>query len=278
MKIKITKASGTVEDLNSNKLRNSLIRSGADKEQADTIIETIMEEIQPYTSTKKIYSLAKKYLRQINHASELRYSLKNALLRLGPSGYPFEKYIGEILKHYGYSVKIGSLVNGRCVTHEIDVFAVNGSEVLTVECKYRNNSGSTIDVKTAMYVHSRFRDLESVISTEYPGRSFRGLLITNTRFTTDAIQYAECADMYVKSWRYPETNDLQEMIEAKKLYPVTVISGVRSGLIKTLFDNDIILVRTLAEMKIGTMMKMLSLNERKAEILKKQAHELCFCS
>ena len=277
MKIKVKKASGIVEDLNPNKLRGSLIRSGADREQANSIIETIIEEIPPHTTTKKIYSLARKYLRQINHASGLRYSLKKALFRLGPSGYPFEKYIGEILKNYDYSVEIGSIMNGKCVKHEIDVFAVNKNEVLAVECKYRNSGGSTTDVKTAMYVHSRFRDLESVIKTAYPGKSFRGMLITNTRFTTDAIQYAECTGMHLKSWRYPETGGLQEMVETKKLYPVTVISGVKSGLIKTLFDNNIILLKDLAGMKIEKIMKMLSLNERKAKILKQQADELCLC-
>ena len=168
-------------------------------------------------------------------------------------------------------------MNGKCVKHEIDVFAVNNNEVLAVECKYRNSGGSTTDVKTAMYVHSRFRDLASVIKTAYPGKSFRGMLITNTRFTTDAIQYAACTGMHLKSWRYPETGGLQEMVETKKLYPVTVISGVKSGLIKTLFDNDIILLKDLAGMKSEKMMKMLSLNERKAKILKQQADELCLC-
>ena len=277
MKIKVKKASGIVEDLNINKLRVSLIRSGADREQANSIIDSIIEDIPQLTSTKKIYSLARKYLRQINHASGLRYSLKNALLRLGPSGYPFEKYIGEILKHYGYKVKIGSIINGKCVRHEVDVYAVNNEEVLAVECKYRNSSGSTIDVKTAMYVHSRFRDLESIMNKKYPGKSFRGILMTNTRFTTDAIQYAECSAMEMKSWKYPETDGLQEMIEAKKLYPVTVISGVKSGLIETLFDNNIILLKDLAKMKTGKMMKVLSLTEKKALKLKTEAKELCFC-
>ena len=277
MKIKIKKASGIIEDLNLNKLRASLIRSGADREQADSIIEMIIEELPPHTTTKKIYTLARKYLRHINHASGLRYSLKKALFRLGPSGYPFEKYIGEILKHYGYDVEIGRILEGKCVKHEIDVLAVNENEVLTIECKYRNRGGSTTDVKTAMYIHSRFRDLKSVINTAYPDKSFRGMLITNTRFTSDALQYAECTGMHLKSWRYPETGGLQEMIEEKKLYPVTVISGVKSGLIKTLFDNDIILLKDLAGMKSAKMMKLLSLTEPKAKFLKEQADELCLC-
>lgn len=277
MKIKVKKASGAVEDLNPDKLRQSLIRSGADREEADSIIGTIIEEMPAYTTTRKIYSLAKKYLRRINRSTGLRYSLKKALFRLGPSGYPFEKYIGEVMKNYGYNTEIGSIIHGKCIKHEIDVLAIKDNEVAAVECKYRNSSGSTSDVKTAMYVHSRFRDLRDVINKEYPGRAFRGLLITNTRFTLDAIQYAECTGMEVKSWRYPESEGLEEMIEAKKLYPVTVISGVRSALIRALFENNIILLKDLAEMKTDTMMNILALNEKKAGILKKQAEDLCLC-
>ena len=104
MDIKVTKASGAVETLNLDKLRSSLTRSGADKLQADEIIERMLKVIEPATSTKKIYRLARKYLRQFNHASGIRYSLKRALQRLGPSGYPFEKYFGAILENYAEKV------------------------------------------------------------------------------------------------------------------------------------------------------------------------------
>ena len=277
MKIKITKASGKTEDLNPDKLRESLIRSGADPEQAGLIIESILKEIPPFTNTKKIYRLAKKYLRKINHASGLRYSLKRALFRLGPSGYPFEKYVGEVLRHYGYRVRTGIFMEGKCVRHEIDVFAVKDNEVSLIECKYHNRAGTTSDVKTAMYIHSRFQDLKPVIKSRYPGKKYNGWLMTNTRCTSDAIQYAECTGLQVKSWRYPEDSSLQKIIEDKKLYPVTIISGVKSRLIKTLFEHNIILLKDLAGMEAEEIETILSLPPNKAKTLKKQADELCLC-
>ncbi len=277
MKIKVRKASGIIEDLNTDKLRASLLRSGADSDQAEEIIKTILQEITPYTNTKKIYKLAKKYLKQINHASGLRYTLKRALFRLGPSGYPFEKYIGELLKHHGYQVDTGVILEGKCVKHEVDVFAIKDKEVSLIECKYHNRAGNTTDVKVAMYIHSRFQDLKPVIKTRYPDKAFKGCLVTNTRCTSDAVQYAECTRLHVKSWRYPDNGSLQEIIEDKRLYPVTIISGVKSGLMKTLFEQNIILLKTLSEMKIKEIQTILSLPENKARALKKQADALCSC-
>jgi hypothetical protein len=275
--VKVTKASGIVEDLNPDKLRASLLRSGADRDTAEEIIERIIREIGPSTSTKRIYRLAKKYLRQLNHASGLRYSLKKALLKLGPSGYPFERYYGELMRNYGYKTETGLVIEGKCVKHEVDVFAENDREVFTVECKYHNRTGTATDIKVAMYVYARFRDLGFAFKDKYPGKTFKGCLVTNTRFTHDAIQYARCMGFDLKSWRYPDNDSLEKMIEEKKLYPVTVVTGVKSGLVRRLIENNIILLKDLVAMDIMEIKKMLSLPENKASALKKRADELCLC-
>ena len=277
MAIQVTKASGKTEDININKLRNSLIKSGASDELASDVIDRIMQEIAPLTSTKKIYRLARKYLRQLNHASGLRYSLKRALFRLGPSGYPFEKYYSSLLGSYGYKTRTGSIIEGRCVKHEIDVIAVDNEAVNFVECKYHNKSGATVDVKVSMYVESRFRDLAPVMDALYPGKKFTGWLVTNTRFTEDALQYAECNKFSVRSWGYPGSQSLEKMIEDKRLYPVTIVSGIQAGLIERLLREDIILLKDLVAMSIRDISRLLSLHEKKAAILKKQADQLCRC-
>ncbi|MBI4844183.1 MAG: ATP-binding protein [Nitrospirae bacterium] len=273
--IKVKKASGAVEDINTDKLLASLVRSGADIEQAQDIIDLMLEEMPRFTSTRKIYKLAKKHLRAINNATGLRYSLKKAIFRLGPSGYPFERYFSAVLKNYGYEVKTGVIIEGRCVEHEVDVFAVKEDEISMAECKYRNSPGGTTDVKTAMYVHSRFHDLWPTIKSLYPGKRIQGWLVTNTRCTENAVKYAKCTGLNIRSWSYPDGDSLQKMIEDKKLYPVTIISGIKAGLIDTLMKKDIILLKDLAAMSENEIEKMLSLTPSKAAKLKKQADQLC---
>jgi len=274
--IKITKASGMLEDFSSRKLMDSLLRSGAEQDQAEEILERITAEISPYTSTKKIYRLAHKYLRQFNRMSCLKYSLKRGLARLGPSGYPFEEYFGGVMRHYGYHVEVGVILEGKCVSHEVDVFATSDREVLAVECKYRNNSDNAPDVKIALYVQARFEDLRPVIKARYPGKSFSGWLVTNTRFTSDAIHYAECAGLRIRSWRYPEGNSLEKMIEDKKLYPVTILSSLNSSQIRKLTRQHIVLMKDLAQANVKEVRRLLAISENRAAELIQQASELCF--
>ncbi len=277
MTIKIKKASGKIEDFDPNKLVKSLIRSGADREQAEEVLSKVLPDIKPHTSTKKIFRLAHKYLKRFNRSSVLRYSLKKALMRLGPTGYPFEKYVGELFKQYGYRTDVGAMLDGKCVRHEVDVLAKRGKEIALIECKFRNTAENAPDVKIAMYVHSRFRDLRSAMKSQYPDTSFSGWLVTNTRFTADAIQYAQCAGLKLKSWKHPGKESLEQMIEEKKLYPVTVVSGLTSQQIQKLFGQNIVLMKDLAQMDAIEIRKLLSITEKKAVRLKEEADRLCFC-
>jgi len=277
MSIKIKKATGVIEDFDRGKLLNSLIRAGVTAEQAKAIVEEVIPLIRPHMSTKKIFRLAHRYLKQYNRASVLRYSVKEALLRLGPSGYLFEKYIGELLRHSGYKVKVGIVLEGRCVSHEVDVFAENNKEIILAECKYRNNADGSHDVKTALYVHARHQDLRPKMKKQYPDKRINGLLVTNTRFTEDAIQFAECSGMKLLSWGYPKKMSLENMIAEGRLYPVTVLSGLNSEQINTLTGHDLFLMRDLVKKDASLISRLLSITERKAEELRHQAEELCRC-
>ncbi len=277
MTIKIKKANGEIQDFEPGKLVNSLIRSGAEAGHAERILKEVTAQIRPYMSTHKIYRLAHKYLRKYSKASVMRYSIKESLMRLGPSGYPFEKYVGEILSHSGYKVEVGVKVQGRCVNHEVDVFAENDREIILVECKYRNNAEGSHDVKTALYVHSRHEDLRAAMEKKYPNKKITGWLVINTRFTSDAIQFGECSGMTLKSWRYPSKGSLESMIEEMKLYPITVMSNLNRQQIKTLISNNIILMQDLSRMDYVTISRILSITEKRASIIKDQAEELCAC-
>jgi len=277
MMIKIKKATGEIADFDESKLLNSLLRSGADPEHAQAVVKEVIRRIKPQMSTRKIYRIAHKFLKGYNKASVLRYSLKEALLKLGPSGYPFEKYVGELLRNNGYDVKVGITLEGKCVSHEVDVYAEKKEEIILIECKYRNSADGSHDVKTALYVHARHQDLRIPIKKEHPDREINGWLVTNTRFTEDAIQYAECSRLKIVSWRYPQKNSLEKMIEKLRLYPITVMSNLNTQQIKTLISNNIILMRDLSRMDPLTISSVLSIGDKKAAAIKHQAEELCGC-
>jgi hypothetical protein len=272
MAVPIIKASGQTEQFNPQKLIHSLIRSGASDEVAREIADKIQKQITPASHTKHIYRLARKYLRKYNRATDMRYSIKKALYALGPSGYPFEKYFARILKAYEYSVEINQTMEGHCVKHEVDVLAGKGNERFIIECKYHSNGGVPTDVKDALYTHSRFTDIKK--SYERPPLTYHGWLVTNTRCTTDAIQYAECVGLKIISWKYPHKSSLEAMIEEKRLYPVTILSALKKKSVETLFSQGIILAQDIAQIDEYLFIKKSGLSPQNARLLKRQAREL----
>jgi transcriptional regulator NrdR family protein len=98
MAIPVTKASGRMEEFDIGKLIDSLMRSGAPEDIARDIADKVSVQVTHSMNTRHIFRMAKKLLRQYSYATGMRYSLKKAIYALGPTGYPFEKYVARILK------------------------------------------------------------------------------------------------------------------------------------------------------------------------------------
>ncbi|MDX9930662.1 MAG: restriction endonuclease [Bacteroidales bacterium] len=224
--ILVRKASGEEEPFDSHKLEGSLRNAGVGDDIIGEIITDITEWIFPGVTTKKIYSRAFQLLKRIKGISAIRYRLKQSMLEMGPTGYPFEHFIGKIFETQGYQVKTGQVLEGMCVTHEMDVIATGKEVQHLVECKYGQDQGKYISVQTPLYVRSRVNDIIERYrkSGKYEGYSFTGWVVTNTRFSADAIKYAECSGLKLMSWDYPGGNSLREIVERERIYPVTALT------------------------------------------------------
>ena len=277
MSVSIVKASGQSEDFDIRKLIESLVRSGASEDIAHTIAQRVAAQITPRLRTKHIFRMARKLLRKYNRAADMRYSIKKGIYALGPAGYQFEQYFARILREYGYSVEVNRILNGYCVTHEVDVFATKADEGYVIECKYHSNGGIPTDVKTALYIHSRFTDIKRAYesSTRNPVLIRQGWLVTNTRCSSDAIKFAECMGLKIVSWRYPEKESLEKMIENKSLYPVTILTSVKKPILDILFRNNFILAKDIAAIDHQTFAVRSGLDTDIVRMLKKEADELC---
>jgi transcriptional regulator NrdR family protein len=101
--ITIVKASGERDVFSESKLRDSLQRSGAGEKAINRVVAAILDELYEGMPTRKIYRRAYQLLRKESHLSATRYNLKQAVMDLGPSGYPFEALIGRLLEKMGYT-------------------------------------------------------------------------------------------------------------------------------------------------------------------------------
>ena len=221
----IIKSGGERELFNRDKIFNSLYKAGADTQTAEKIVNHIEDEIKDGMSTHEIYSHAFYLLHRSQKPLALKYSLRRSLMDFGPSGFPFEKFIAEIWKRKGYIVEIDKNVKGHCTEHEIDVIAWNENKLIMIEAKFHNQLGIKSDLKVALYVKARFEDLGQVMFNYGKMRKLdEGWLITNTKFTSSAIEYAQCQGLRMVGWNYPVKGNLQDMIEDSGLHPITCLT------------------------------------------------------
>jgi hypothetical protein len=243
----ITKASGQQVPFSPDKLMHSLQRAGADLELNEMILKEIRKRLYKGISTQQIYQMAFAMLEQNSRSLAAKYKLKQAIMELGPSGFPFEKYVAALLSHQGFKVAVGKIVQGKCVSHEVDIIAEKTDEHFMIECKYHNLSGAVCDVKVPLYIQARFKDVEaSWLKLHDHGSKFhQGWVVTNTRFTDDAIQYGTCAGLKLIGWNYPYGESLKEQVDSMSLYPVTCLTTLSKGEKQRLLEQKIVLCKEL---------------------------------
>ncbi len=84
----VRKSTGQMQPFSSEKLKESLMRSGADQAHIDIIIADIEGWIYEGISTKAIYTRAFALLKKKTLGVAARYKFKKAMMELGPTGHP----------------------------------------------------------------------------------------------------------------------------------------------------------------------------------------------
>lgn len=251
LQIYVLKADGTRELFDTSKLESSLKRAGASSKAVEEILGHITEGLDGEITTHEIYKRAFDLLGNIEKPIALKYSLKRAIMELGPSGFPFEDFIAEIFRGQGLEAETGKMVKGFCVEHEIDVVAWDDKKLLMVEAKFHNELGIKSDLKVILYVKARFDDLLKMKFNYGKERNLdEAWLITNTKFTSTAIEYGSCqGGIKMIGWNYPPVGNLHDMILESKLHPLTCLTSLNGREKKALLDQGIVLCKTISENK-----------------------------
>lgn len=240
----IVKAGGDSEPFDPRRLVQSLMRAGAGEYAAERIARTITEMVVPGMSSREVYSRAFALLRKESRPVAARYALRRALLELGPTGHPFEDFISHLYSTLGWHVETRKMIKGACVLHEVDFYASHSGEDmhLAAELKYHNDPNYKTDLKVALYVKSRFDDIFACDPAIRACPIDRGLLVTNTKFTSEAIAYAECSGVELLGWGYPVDNSLFIQMTRAKVYPITALTRLSRAEKNLLLDTRVVAV------------------------------------
>lgn len=248
MTIKVTKASGQVEDFDEEKVARSLRYAHVPDDIAKEAITYVKGKLTDKISTHLIYAFLHGFLRHRGYLGySFNYDLKRAIMRLGPTGYPFEKFIAKILTAKGFSTQVGVILTGKCVTHEIDIEATNQNDHYFIECKFHNLSGVKTDVQVALYTRARFEDIKASPDFANHTENHHSWLITNTAVTKEVIDYASCVGMRIVSWGYPAEGNLRDLITEAHLHPITVLQNLSPNQLASLYERGIVTIDELKE-------------------------------
>jgi len=270
----IVKADGTREAFDSSKLYDSLKRAGAKEDTANDIIRSILKEIEHGMTTSEIYRRAFSILRIREKPTAARYSLRRAVIGLGPTGFPFEDFVAEIFKAKGYEIKTRVVVNGYCVSHELDMVAKKDGKCIGAEMKFHNRPGARSDLKIALYVKARFDDV--ILKVKETGGKCEideGMLITNTKFTSDSTTYGKCVNLTMIGWTYPSKGNLQDLIEETKVHPLTALTSLSKHQKNLLLENRVVLCKTLQNNT--NVMREIGISSGKIDEVLKESEVLC---
>ncbi len=273
--IEIIKSSGEKVKFSLNKLRNSLKRSGADEPLVDQIVDKVRDELYQGISTKEIYNRAFALLKRKKSVFASKYKLKKAIYELGPTGFPFEKFVAAILEYSGFRTQVGKVLNGVCVTHEIDVFAEKNGTVEIIECKFHGEEGLNCNVKIPLYINSRYHDVKA----HWEGKKnqnkaiHQGWVVTNTRFTVDAQNYGRCVGLFLLSWDFPKEEGLKDRIDRLGLYPITVSTLLSNREKQFLLSRDVVLCRQLIKNRF--FLDHLGISETRKQKILNEVEQLC---
>ncbi|UFH36775.1 ATP cone domain-containing protein [Flavobacterium acetivorans] len=275
--MKIIKHSGDIVDFEPEKLRKSLLKSGANPKIVEDIVSKICKEIYEGISTKHIYKRAFGLLKKEANSHAARYNLRAAIQLLGPAGFFFEKYIAKLFSAEKYETKNNIILQGKCVSHEIDVLVKKNNAIAMMECKFHVSREAASDVKVPLYVLSRFNDLKGREHTIFSKKEMisKCWIVTNNRFTADAIDFAKCSGMNLLSWDYPKNDNLKTKNDIDCLYPITCLTTLTIAEKDKLLILDVILVKEL--INNSDSLEKIGLSLPRIKNVLKEARELSRC-
>jgi len=262
--MEIVKSSGDRVAFNPDKIRQTLRRAGAKPDLIEQVLADVIKRISDGMTTKQVFNVVRKELRRSNRAIASRYNLRSALLKLGPAGFKFEKYVASILAAYQYQTELPEKeLSGLCVDHEVDVIARKNDRIVMIEAKFRNRFGDSVNLKDTMATWSSYQDLvEGSKTGKCP--AFNELwIVTNGRFSERALQFGACRGIHLVGWSAGEYS-LARMVDHATLYPITILDDLHQWEMDGFAENNLMLCREIADTDPDKIARRTKIDEDRA--------------
>ncbi|MDQ1281036.1 MAG: hypothetical protein QG670_2300 [Thermoproteota archaeon] len=256
MNVFVTKADGSRQLFDREKVAKTCIRMGASKENANEIARKIELKVYDGIGSGKILQMIFRFLEKhrpmIRKVIDLRKSL--SLMKPKPD---FERYIQILLQDRGYSISSNQIVKGRCAGHEVDAIARRNGETYIIEVKHHLNFHARTGLDESRIAWAILEDVIEAFEQYMSDLKIdKAMIVTNTKFSDEAKFYGECKGIQQIGWRSSSDGGLQSWIEEKRLYPITYLKDLKVVDRERLSTSGIILLSQLVDVGIADLVRM----------------------
>ena len=272
--IMIKKGDGRIVPFDERKIIQSLRRSGSDKKSADAVLKEVTKRLKPNMTTATIFQIVREELSKKKPAAAARYNLRTAIIKLGPAGFNFEKYVAAVLAGYRYKTKNPDYYEGACIPHEIDVTAEKDGRMAFIEAKFRHDFTTTINIKDVLATWSRFLDLvdgSKIYDTPHFDECW---IITNARFTDQSLKFAYCKNMKLIGWNHPHERTFAQMVDNNALYPITIMEELTAEDLSSFAKADLMLCRDVLELDLDQLHSVTGIKKTRLKNLRKSCQDV----
>ncbi len=249
--MRIIKSTGQHQVFDKKKFLQSLLKSKVPKTTAKQIADNVQAQLYDRIPTHQIYKLTKQALLDSNQTVGYHlYQLREAIATL--DSIAFEKYIAQILTHWGFVSQWNVIVTGKCIEHQVDIVAYKEDKNYLVECKHHRKYHRDSGLGRILELDARWLDINEFKGTiNYPLsrqaeaiKFYKSWLITNTKFSEHAKNYAKCRRIELTGWKYGNRLTLENMVQKIHVYPLTMF-GLTSQQSADLVDLDLVTTNDL---------------------------------
>ena len=254
------------EEYDSSKLLQTILRHGATEEEAKAVLVEIEKELYEGIKTREIMRLMDKNLERFLKPKPVKRDLRSAigLMRSKPD---FEEYARRLLDAEGYRVITNQVIQGYCVTHEIDGVAFKDGKTFYVETKHHSTKHGFTPFAVTLAAKAKFDDIKHGYNEGLNEYDFdRVIIICNTRLTDHASQYAECVGIEHIGWKAPHNDGIESIATRNNLYPVTILITLTKDEYGKLSDLGIITLNDFINNKKNVPIKDSRLKELVEEV------------
>jgi len=243
---------------------------GASSQVANEVIEKVESRLYDGISTKLILRMITKFMRKYKPEIRNLFDLRKGLSLMSPKP-EFELFVQVLLKNNGFEIRPSQILRGKCVEHEVDAIAKQDGVTFLVESKHHFSYHALTGLDESRIARAILEDVTEGSLPNITGWKIdRAMIVTNTRYSDHAIQYGSCMNILQIGWSSPANLGLQNMIEQKKLYPLSCLRSLRGEIRLKLVEFGIVLIGQLLSENLYELAKKTRLpQEALREIVEK---------